>query len=404
MSGETQTNRFEQIVKAPPAQAYYAFTNATAWREWMCDVATVVPRVGGRVYLCWNSGYYSAGEYTHLEPGKRLDFTWQGRGEPGATQVKVTLEAQDGGARVLLEQTGFGTGPEWQKPVQESREGWTQGLENLASVLETGQDLRITRRPMLGVMLSDFTPEIARQMGLPVSEGVRIDGTLEGMGARKAGLQQHDVIVSMAGRPVTNYSSLGSALQGRKAGDVVEVQFYRGPEMMKAQMELSGRPLPDVPFDPRELAARLRRNYAELDAELAQLFEGATDQEASFIPGPDQWSALEVVAHLLLGERYNSMFIVDLLGGQERWSDDFTANLPEQTRAVAAAYPSIAEILDEYRRNQAETLSLVASFPPEFVARKGSYWRLAYALLDGGVHNRGHYDQIRSAILAARQK
>ena len=102
--------------------------------------------------------------------------------------MKVTLEAQDGGTRLLLEHTGFGTGAEWQRPIQESREGWTQGLENLASVMETGQDLRIIRRPMLGVMLSDFTPEIARQLGVPVSEGVRIDGTLEGMGARKAGL------------------------------------------------------------------------------------------------------------------------------------------------------------------------------------------------------------------------
>ena len=81
MSGETQTNRFEQMIKTPPAQVYTAFTNATALREWMCDVATLIPRAGGRVYLYWNSGYYSAGEYSHLEPDRCVDFTWQGRGE-----------------------------------------------------------------------------------------------------------------------------------------------------------------------------------------------------------------------------------------------------------------------------------------------------------------------------------
>jgi uncharacterized protein YndB with AHSA1/START domain len=406
MSDEILTNRFEQRVKVPSAQAYYAFTNATALREWMCDVASVLPRVGGRVYLYWNSGYYTAGEYTRLDPEKCIEFTWRGRGEPGATQVKVTLEPVGDATRVTLEHTGFGNGAEWKKPVQESRQGWADSLENLASVLETGQDLRITRRPMLGISLSDFSPEIARQLGVPVSDGIRIDGTFEGMGARKAGLLQHDVIVAMAGHLVTTYASLGIALQGRKAGDVIEVAFYRGPERMHAQMELSRRPLPDIPFEPKELSARLRRTYTELHAELAQLFEGVTDREATFSPAPDEWSALETVAHLLLGERFNSGFMIELLGGQERWSDDFIPNIPQQTRAVVAAYPSIATILDAYQRSQVETLALVDMFPAEFVERKGSYWRLAYGLLEGGVagaHNRSHYDQIRSAIQSARQ-
>jgi hypothetical protein len=169
-------------------------------------------------------------------------------------------------------------------------------------------------------------------------------------------------------------------------------------------MELSRRPLPEVPFDPKELAARVRKIYTEMNAELAKLFEGVSDAEAAYKPAPDQWNALEVVAHLLLGERYTSMGIVDLISGQERWSDDYGSNLHEQTGAIVAAYPTIAEILDEYRRNQMETLALVEAFPAGFVARKGSYWRNAYGLLEGGVHNRGHYEQIRSTLQAAREK
>jgi S1-C subfamily serine protease len=64
---------------------------------------------------------------------------------------------------------------------------------------------------MLGIMLSDFNAEIAKSMGLPVSSGVRIDGTVPGMGAEAAGLQSGDVIVGMAGYPVGDFSSLTHA-------------------------------------------------------------------------------------------------------------------------------------------------------------------------------------------------
>ena len=59
--------RFDQAINAPPTQVYNAFTNATALKEWLCDVATVKPKPGGRMYLAWNDGYYCSGEFTDLE-------------------------------------------------------------------------------------------------------------------------------------------------------------------------------------------------------------------------------------------------------------------------------------------------------------------------------------------------
>ena len=41
-------------------------------------------------------------------------------------------------------------------------------------------DLRFIRRPMLGVSLSHFSPEIATKLGIPVDHGIRLDGVLEG--------------------------------------------------------------------------------------------------------------------------------------------------------------------------------------------------------------------------------
>ena len=143
----------KRTVNAPPAEAYRAFTRAVALREWMCDVATTDVRVGGRLYFWWNSGYYTSGEFTALEPDKEVAFTWHGRGEPGTTQVQVSFAATEGGTEVTLTHSGFGAGPEWDEPRQDSEHGWGIGLENLQSVLETGQDLRLVCRPMLGINL-----------------------------------------------------------------------------------------------------------------------------------------------------------------------------------------------------------------------------------------------------------
>ncbi len=75
----------EQLVQGPAAETYLAFTNATMLRRWMCDIATVSPRLGGRLYLAWNSGFYASCEYTHLEANQVVGFSWYGRNEPVLT-------------------------------------------------------------------------------------------------------------------------------------------------------------------------------------------------------------------------------------------------------------------------------------------------------------------------------
>jgi len=81
--------KFKQVVNAPSGYVYEAFTSATAFTEWLCDIAQAKPNVGGRLYLGWHSGYYASGEYIELKPGKRLVFSWGGRNEPRLTRVEI---------------------------------------------------------------------------------------------------------------------------------------------------------------------------------------------------------------------------------------------------------------------------------------------------------------------------
>ncbi len=392
------------MIKASPTAVYRAFTNSTALREWLCEAAQAEPRKGGRLYMWWSSGYYSSGEYTAAEPGKKVGFTWHGRGEPEATRVLAALRAKDDGTEVTLTHSGIGAGKKWAKSIQEIEGGWPTALENLQSVLETGHDLRLTLRPMLGIAIDEFNAEVAAQIGAPVTQGVRLSGTVEGLGAHTAGLQKGDVLVSLGGRPLTDLNSLPGALLNRRAGDKVKVVFYRGKEKMTTTMELSPRPLPDVPPTPKELAEAVRKIYDEMNAEIARRFEGVSEPAASHHPAPGEWSAKEVLAHLIVDERDNQRWIADLLGGHEGWYDGWGGNVYQRLLAITIVHPTILALLDELRRDEAEVVAALAALPPEFVARKGAYWRLGHSMLQRASHTQEHLDQIKAAIEAGRKR
>jgi uncharacterized protein YndB with AHSA1/START domain len=402
MSSHTLT--FTQSVNNSPESLYNAFTNATQLREWLCNVATVVPRPGGRIYLWWNSGYYTSGEFTHTDTGKEVSFTWHGRGEPDPTQVKVSFKAQDSSTLVSLDHSGMGTGDEWEQTISEIDKGWKTSLKNLASVQETGEDIRFVMRPMLGIILDEFNPEIARRLDTPISEGLRLSGAVEGMGAYSADLQADDVIVNMGGIETIDGNSLNNVLNAHRAGDEIEVIFFRGGKKKSVMMELSRRPIPDIPPTAKELADAVEILYNEIKSMLDEFLEGVTEDEASFKPAPDEWSLKGNLAHFIQGQRFYQQYIAELVDGYERFADGYGGNSDAFINATIAAYPTLKEMVHEYKSNMEETLYFLANLPDEFVARKGTYWRLAYGLLQDPYHLTSHLEQMQATLDAARKK
>ena len=393
----------EIIVNAPAKQAYRAFTNATSLREWLCDGATVDPHAGGRIYLWWRGDFYSSGHYLELDEGKRVKFRWFSNIDPAPTEVTVSVSDEGGAARVRLDHE-VPDEAAWAGKAESFRENWVESLENLKSVLETGMDLRIANRPKLGVIPGDLTEEQRSALGVPVSEGLRLDGVLDGMGAQKCGLQRDDVIVEFAGHPIRNDTfSLPNAIAGKKGGDKIEVSFYRGAEKKTVTMELTKRPMPEVPFDAAELAKKARGFYESALAELEACFEGVTDEQAMAHPLEGEWSALEVVAHLISGERFNSIFLTGMIDGYEPTTDGFGSNVHAQVQATVKANPSIALMLGELRRAVEETLAYTELIPAEFVANKGSFYRWGFNLLQPNFHLTAHTGQIKETLAAARK-
>jgi len=393
----------EVFVLAPMKLAYRAFTNSTSLREWLCDVATVEPHPNGRMYLWWRGDFYSSGHYLELDENKRVRFRWFSNIDSAPTEVTVSVSEKEGGTLVQLTHE-VPDDPTWTQKAERFRENWADSLRNLKSVLESGLDLRIAERPMLGILPGDFTEEQARALGVPVRDGLRLDGVVDGMGAQRSGLQKDDVLVEMAGHPIHNdANSLPIAIAGKKGGDHINVVIYRGPEKKNIDLELSKRPMPEVPFDAKELAKRARTLYEAGLAEVEGCFDNVTDEQAMTKPEPQEWSALEVVAHLIHGERFNQIILTGLIDGYEPVTDGFGTNVDAQVAATVKANASVALMLSALRRTVEETLAYVSLIPDEFVANKGSYYRFGFGLLQPNFHLTGHTQQIKAALSATHK-
>jgi len=174
-------------------------------------------------------------------------------------------------------------------------------------------------------------------------------------------------------------------------GTQVEVEFYRGPEKHMVFLELMPLPMPQVPETHAELIQVLEDSYKGEFQKLQKALSSVTEEAANWKPAPEEWSIKEILAHLIHTERDNQVGMHTLLLEEDfEWVD----NTLERGIATIAAYPTLAELMDEVSRSQKETIHFLKVLPQSFLARKGSYWKVAQNLLTNDTHMEEHTDQI----------
>jgi uncharacterized protein YndB with AHSA1/START domain len=402
MEKKNDTLSFEFSVSAPAEAVFYAFSTGQGWRDWLCDTAIFQGRPGGDFHLSWDKGWYVSGRVEELEKPGRVRLSWRGAEDPAATQVRIELHGHGSHTHGTIVQTGFGEGEGWAKARAEAERGWELGVENLESIFDTGADLRITRRPMVGFMGNDFNEKIAAQIGVPVSEGVRLADTVEGMGAAKAGLRANDVIVELDGLPIRGWPDLAPILQRKRAGDSLPLAFYRGRDRHDVVLQLSARPIPETPLDPVEFAGKLREVNAGVMREIRELFQGVSEAEADFAPA-GEWSSKQNLAHLIKEEEWQLHYIGQLLNDSEAQYIDSFENRWEPLEAIVSVTPTVKGLLDRLATAQEATARLLEASEQPLRERKGVMWRLGMGLLHfPGEHEREHMEQIKRTLEAAR--
>jgi uncharacterized protein YndB with AHSA1/START domain len=388
--------RLETKVAAEPAEVYQMFTNSTYLRYWLADVAISSPRPEGRLYLGWNDGYQTVGSYGKLDPGRRVSFGWHGSGDPGPSKVDIRIGPVEGGSLVRLRHWGFGDTRGARKAAKSLKKAWTAALDNLTSVTESGADLRITRRPLLGIFVAgEVTPE--RQDEFGVDHGVRLGGVAVGLGAAGAGLRENDVITRVGGRMVRGFDDLRAVVSEYRAGDTIDVEYVRSAEVRQAVMELSGRQYGPLPATARELAATVEQTHQRFLVGLEEALTGITEEEAWRPPGEEQWSVREVLAHLIEGEIDGHALLVAQLEGVEPYYDGTFGNSNLRVHTGAASYPDIRSMVDACRRALTQTVLLLTALPEPVVARKPAFWRIAIGFGDLESHLTEHLEQIKAA-------
>lgn len=402
LNAETRSLKFVRTLRVSPGTLYYALTNASALEEWLCEDARIEPHEGGRFCLRWDNGYDLAGEYLTLVPERSVSLTWVGRDEPGPTRVDISLEAVPDGTRVTLLHGGLGTGEAWDAAATEFRSGWERGLENLASVLEDGIDLRFYGRPMLGIVSGqEVGPGKWAADGAAVDHGILVSEVMPEMGAARAGLAAGDVVVRIDDTEVWDWVTYGQAIAHRKPGDTVELTWFRGAERHSGPLTLSGRPRPHLPPSPAAFADDLRAMNAERWRDLSAILADATAAEAARSPSVGAWSAIEVLAHLVASECGLHLTIAVMVEGHRPgvWS----SNSDLWVGALARTAGGMDGMVRDLRQAEDVSIAMIGALPDAFVARKGSYARLADLIFTSlRYHTSLHIEQVRQALAEAR--
>lgn len=387
---QAPTRVLERRIAVTAERVYDALTNPIGLREWLCaNALRSNAQEGGAIFLTWNNNYHTTATFLKLEENSKVKFHWQGKDEE-SFKVKFLIEADGDSTQVTLKTDG-----------ETEHVNWDNALDNLKTVLETGWDERLTKRAILGVIPVGFDADIAKKIGVPVTEGARFSGTVPGSGAEAAGLQGDDVIVMIDGTAIANGFDIPRAVGNKRAGDNVDVEFYRGADKQSATFALSSMPLPEVPETKEAFADQVQEIYEKLDGELQDFFADVSEDDASKAPAEGEWSANETLWHLVNTELWLHEWIGAFISGQEMQS--FSPNQYERSVASAIGASGKEAVVSAMRQAQDTTVALIRNLPDDFVTnRKATYIRIGLNALGLPNHNRGHFQQMQAAIASAR--
>lgn len=212
--------------------------------------------VGQKVYAIGNpfglSGTMTRGIISSIRSIKTAD----GAPIEDAIQTDAAINPGNSGGPLLNsrgEVIGINTMIASNGADQSSGIGFAIPINTAKAVLNDLTRFGKVKRPSLGIVSFGVGPDLAEQMGLPVSEGVLVQRVVPGGAAERAGLhggnQQAyvgntpimlggDLIVAIDGQQVTDPQEINTIIERHQAGDAVSVTFFRNRRQITLKLIL----------------------------------------------------------------------------------------------------------------------------------------------------------------------
>ncbi len=152
--------------------------------------------------------------------------------------------------------------------------GFAIPAEQAAPVIDALRKGQRVQRGYIGVSLQPLDEGIAASLGIAKDRGELIRGVSPGGAAARAGLQQGDVIVTVAGRPVTPDESLAYIVSGLPIGSRAPIELIRNGKRQTVTVVVGQRPTDE------ELASLLG-NEAESEVKETPTEQQSTGQRSA---------------------------------------------------------------------------------------------------------------------------
>jgi len=122
--------------------------------------------------------------------------------------------------------------------------GFAIPIDDVKPVVDSVKENGRIIRPILGVMFTMLSPELAKELELDIEEGALLKGdgknfaVLPGKPAEKAGLIEKDVIIAVNGEEINQDNPLQQEIMKYAPGDTIKVKFIRKGEEREVEVTL----------------------------------------------------------------------------------------------------------------------------------------------------------------------
>jgi serine protease Do len=120
--------------------------------------------------------------------------------------------------------------------------GFAIPAEQVRPVIDALRKGERPQRGYIGVSLQTLDEDIAASLGIPKNQGELIRSVTAGGPAARAGIQQGDVVVSVAGKPVTPDESLAYLVARQPIGSRVPIELVRDGRRQTVNVAVGERP------------------------------------------------------------------------------------------------------------------------------------------------------------------